>query len=176
MDEQPIRIVVDSTETHFVQTSEAVVDNMGNMIVPPRMEPVKRKVVFQRGMPLPVPEGTPQEPLIIIDIIEYAPDDDEPYYLVFSVGRENSEYERNDIGIITRIPASLVIRKDSRVSATEMVKFLREQAEPSASESAEPPQHQQQQTGTQPGGLAAAAQVHPLLRSGGSDATSPERS
>lgn len=100
--------------------------------------------VYQIGSRLPQPLPNPEEPLVIVDIDEYVDDEDNPdVFIVLSVGEENSEYQQNGIGFMTRIPASLVVRRDSAVSAAELIEALAEkqvrlQAEEDEPEADEP--------------------------------------
>lgn len=57
--------------------------------------------------------------------------------MVYSVGADNSPIAQANIGFATKIPASLVIRKDSKTVASEMIGVLlamREEAEKAEAE------------------------------------------
>jgi hypothetical protein len=151
MNEQIIRIVVNTTEGELRQ------DPAGGF------HPFTRPVIFQKGKPLPQPEGEPPEPLVVIDIQEVQNDAGDDYYLVYSVGEDKSIYQVNNIGFVTAVPADTVVRKDSQVPASEIfnelarlqAEALQMEEEDGADDDPAPP------PAVMPPGLAAAPPQHP---------------
>lgn len=134
MNEQVVRIVTSQTTTTFVQVQDAVTDPSGHVLVPPRLQAVQQPMLYQVAEPLPSPDGAPQEPLIVIAIIEsYDEESGELIeYEVYSAGDKGSVYEKTNRAVVTRVPASEVIRKDCRVYASEMTQALQDYAAASA--------------------------------------------
>jgi hypothetical protein len=134
MNEQPFRIVVSTATSAFRRSPDKA------------LHLISKPMIYQKGRPLPSPEGVPDEPFIIVDIQEFAeveptePTDPTPenpegdpgepgedaFFLIYAVGADGSQPAADDIGVLTKIPADLIIRKDSRVSANEMLMALRQ--------------------------------------------------
>jgi hypothetical protein len=144
MNEQPIRIVVSTTTSAFKR------DPTGMLHL------VHKPMIYQKGLRLPQPEGIAEDPLIVIDIQEFDADPEtgeDAFFLVYSVGEDNTPFQQHDIGVLTKVPADLVIRKDGRVSAIEMLNELKkaqadalraqQEAEEEERLEAEAEQHQQ---------------------------------
>lgn len=134
MNEQPIRIVVSTTTTAFKKGPDG------------SLHPIQKPTIFQKGKRLPPPEGMPEDPLRIVDIMEFEANEEtgeDGFFMIFSVAEDGTPAQQHDVGFVTRIPADLVIRKDAHVSATEMLMTLKEmQAQQIADdeEQATPPQ------------------------------------
>lgn len=160
MNEQVVRIVTSQTTTTFVQVQDAVTDPGGNVLVPPRLQAVPQPMLYQVAEPLPSPDGAPQEPLHVISIIEsYDEESGELIeYEVYSVGDKGSVYERTNRAVVTRVPASEVIRKDCRVYGDEMALALQEYARSAAE------QQQQQQVPTDLQAQQPAPQQQPATQ------------
>lgn len=148
MNEQVVRIVTSQTMTTFVQVQDAVTDPSGHVLVPPRLQAVPQPMLYQVGQPLPTPDGAPQEPLIVIAIIESFDEESGELieYEVYSAGDKDSVYERTNRAVVTRIPGSEVTRKDCRVYANEMTQALQEYAAASAEQQQQQVPQQLQQT------------------------------
>lgn len=120
MEENLIRIVVSTPTTAFKRDSTGA------------LHMISRPMIYQKGRTLPPPEGEPEDPLVIVDILEFEADEEtgeEAYFGIYSVGADGTPAAVADVGFVTRIPASLVIRKDARVSASDMIEALQGPAE-----------------------------------------------
>ena len=115
------------------------------------------------GSRLPQPAPNPEEPLVIVDIDEYDENDDGAVdvVIILSLGEEGSEYQKTGTAFMTRVPADLVVRRDSVVQAAELIQALedkarqlKEQAE--ADEQAEQQEEQSAQADEQQAAQAVA--------------------
>ena len=130
MNEQPIRIILSTTTTAFKRGP----DN--------KIYQIQKPMIFQKGRRLPQPDGEPADPIRIVDIVEFEGDaesGEDSFFMVFSVAEDGTPAQQADMGFVTKVPADLVIRKDSRVSATEMLLDLKRMQ----AEAEEPPQVEQ---------------------------------
>jgi hypothetical protein len=140
MNEQPIRIVVSTTTTAFKKGPDG------------SLHPIQKPTIFQKGKRLPPPEGMPEDPLRIVDIMEFEANEEtgeDGFFMIFSVAEDGTPAQQHDVGFVTRIPADLVIRKDAHVSATEMLMTLKEMQAQQLAEDEEPPTQVPVQSGPQ---------------------------